>query len=271
MPADHQHSDHQHGDHASHTATDAATDDATDTTTGDARRPAATAYESTSNDPTGDELLLDPRLAPSAVDAVVFDLGNVLIRWDPMAAVAAAVGEERAAAFLAHPEFDFAAWNHEQDAGRPWAEAEAAAIERHPELAEEIAGYRANFDASLVGAIDDTVAVLRDVHASGVPVVALTNWSAELFPAALDRFDFLDLFEDIVVSGEEGVAKPDARIFQILGDRMRHLGSLDDAIFVDDSPANVQAAEEAGLDAILFTGPGHLREDLRARGLDLPQ
>ncbi|BDZ58267.1 HAD family hydrolase [Barrientosiimonas endolithica] len=258
MPADRQHSDHLRS-----TSTDAAQDDAS--------TPEPTTYDPTSNDPTGDELLQDPRLAPSAVDAVVFDLGNVLIRWDPMAAVAAAVGEERAAAFLANPEFDFARWNHEQDAGRPWAEAEAAAIERHPELAEEIAGYRANFDASLVGAIDDTVAVLRDVHASGVPVVALTNWSAELFPAALDRFDFLDLFEDIVVSGEEGVAKPDAEIFQILGERMRHLGSLDDAIFVDDSPANVQAAEEAGLDAILFTGPGHLREDLRARGLDLPQ
>lgn len=256
MPADRQHSDHLRS-----TSTDAAQDDTS--------TPEPTTYDPTSNDPTGDELLQDPRLAPSAVDAVVFDLGNVLIRWDPMAAVAAAVGEERAAAFLANPEFDFARWNHEQDAGRPWAEAEAAAIERHPELAEEIAGYRANFDASLVGAIDDTVAVLRDVHASGVPVVALTNWSAELFPAALDRFDFLDLFEDIVVSGEEGVVKPDPEIWEVLAERTEHIGGLEDFLFVDDSIANIQSAVEAGLDAIQFTGPQDLRADLVARGYNL--
>ncbi|WP_018155719.1 HAD family hydrolase [Demetria terragena] len=217
-----------------------------------------------------DDVLDDPTLAPSLVDAVVFDLGNVLIRWDPFRAIAAGVGEERARAFLNHASFDFAAWNHAQDAGRSWVDGEEAAIASHPDLADEIRAYRANFSASLVGPVDDTVAVLRDLHRAEVPLFALTNWSEELFPEAVARFDFLDLFHDIVVSGEEGVAKPDPEIFDVLEGRLRHLGGLEDSIFIDDSETNVLAAERLGMDAIHFTGPGHLREDLRARGLPLP-
>lgn len=217
-----------------------------------------------------DDELDDPQLAPSACDAVVFDLGNVLIRWDPFRAVAAGVGESRARAFLDHAGVDFAAWNHAQDAGRSWDEGERVAAEERPELAEEIRAYRAHFGLSLVGPIDDTVSVLQDLHRAEVPLFALTNWSEELFPVAVERFDFLDLFEDIVVSGEEGLAKPDPEIFEVLEERIRHRGSLDDAIFIDDSAANVLAAESAGMDAIHFTGPGHLREDLRVRGLPLP-
>ena len=98
-----------------------------------------------------------------------------------------------------------------------------------------------------------------------MPLYALTNWSAELFPRALDRFEFLDLFEDIIVSGEEEVAKPDPEIFEVLEDRIGH--SLDDCVFIDDSPRNVEAAAAAGMDAIHFTDTGHLREDLHVRGL----
>ncbi|KNX37303.1 HAD family hydrolase [Luteipulveratus halotolerans] len=212
---------------------------------------------------------LDDDLAPNPVDAVVFDLGNVLIRWDPVPAVAAAVGDERAAAFIADPAFDFASWNYAQDAGRTWDEAEQIAITRHPHLEEEIRAYRANFGEALRGEVEDTVAILRELHQAEVPLIALTNWSAELFPQALERFDFLDLFEDIIVSGEEGVAKPDPEIFEVLADRVRHLGGLDDCVFIDDSEANVQGATGAGLDAILFTDTGHLREDLIVRGLPL--
>ena len=116
---------------------------------------------------------------------------------------------------------------------------------------------------------EDTVTVLRELHEAGGPLFALTNWSEELFPEALRRFDFLELFEDIVVSGEEGVAKPDPEIFRVLEERMRHRGSLEDTVFIDDNPRNVEAATAAGMDAILFTDTGHLREDLRARGLPL--
>jgi 2-haloacid dehalogenase len=212
---------------------------------------------------------VDERFAPSPVDAVVFDLGNVLIRWDPFAAIAAGVGHDEARAFLTADDFDFGAWNYEQDAGRGWAEAEAVASKAHPRWEPALRAYRQHFPHSLTGVVDDTVAVLRELHAAGVPLFALTNWSEELFPEALRRFDFLELFEDIVVSGEEGVAKPDREIFEILEERMRHRGSLEDTVFIDDSPRNIEAAAAAGMDAILFTDTGHLREDLRARGLPL--
>ena len=118
---------------------------------------------------------------------------------------------------------------------------------------------------SLVGPIAHSVAVLRDLHAAGVPLVALTNWSGELFPHARERFDFLALFDDIVVSGDEGIAKPAPEIFAVLEQRLGR--PLDRCVFVDDSAANVAAAAQAGLDAIVFTDTDHLRGDLRERGL----
>jgi 2-haloacid dehalogenase len=205
------------------------------------------------------------KLEPTRVDAVIFDLGNVLITWDPHPAVARAVGAEQATRFLA--EFDFMAWNHLQDAGRSWDGGEDAAVTSHPHWESAIRGYRANFGESLVGAIEDTVQIVRELHSAGIPLYGLTNWSGELFPVARSRFDFLALFEDIIVSGHEGVAKPDRAIFEILQERIGR--SLDGCIFIDDGLPNIKAAGEAGLDAILFTDTGHLRQDLMLRGLPL--
>ena len=170
---------------------------------------------------------------------------------------------------MADPDFDFAAWNRANDAGRSLAEAEQEAAESHPHYTEEILAYREHFGASLVEEVPGSVAILRELHDAQVPLFALTNWSADLFPVALERFDFLDLFEDIIVSGEEGVAKPDPEIFEVLEERVRHRAGLDDCIFIDDSPANVAAALDTGLDAVHFTGADHLREDLIARGMPL--
>jgi 2-haloacid dehalogenase len=199
------------------------------------------------------------------VPAVVFDLGNVLIRWDPRPALAAALGEAEAERLLSAEDFDFDAWNHAQDAGRPFAEGEAEVAASHPHWAEHVRGYRPHFAHSLTGPVDDTVAVVRDLHAARVPLYALTNWSAETFPLAQERYDFLELFDDIVVSGAVGVAKPDPAIFDVLRERVRR--PLEECVFVDDGPRNVAAAAAAGMDAILFTDTGHLRDDLRARGL----
>jgi 2-haloacid dehalogenase len=197
--------------------------------------------------------------------AVVFDLGNVLIRWDPHPALAAGVGAEEASRFLAAEDFDFMAWNHRQDGGRPWPEAEDEVRRTHPHWHRHAVAYRAHFDHSLLGGLEDNVAVLRDLHRAGVPLFALTNWSAELFPRARERFGFLALFEDIVVSGEERLAKPDPEIFAVL--RRRIGRPLEDCVFVDDSPANVAAAAAAGMPGVVFTGDRPLRPALRARGL----
>ncbi len=197
--------------------------------------------------------------------AVVFDLGNVLIRWDPHPALAASVGDEEATRFLAADDFDFMAWNHRADAGASWADLEAELASTHPHWHRHGTAYRENFALSLRGAVEDNVIVLRELHAAGLPVLALTNWSHELFPHALRRFDFLSLFDDIVVSGTEGVAKPDAAVFEVL---RRRLGRpLSECVFVDDSARNVAAAAQAGLDAIHFTADRPLRPELVARGL----
>jgi 2-haloacid dehalogenase len=201
------------------------------------------------------------------VDTVVFDLGGVLISWDPHLAIAKTVGHDQATRFLADEAFDFVGWNYQQDAGRSWDGGEDAAVTLHPHWAGAIRAYRANFEESLVGSIEDSVQILRELHAAGTPLFGLTNWSEELFPVARARFDFLDLFEDIIVSGEEGVAKPDPEIFAILEKRIGR--SLTGCLFIDDSPVNIAAAQEAGLDTILFTGNGHLRKDLALRGLPL--
>jgi 2-haloacid dehalogenase len=202
---------------------------------------------------------------PDRPGAVVFDLGNVLIDWDPHPAIAAAVGDDEAARFLASDDFDFGAWNHEQDSGREFEESERAAVARVPHWREHILSYRVNFDRSLIGEIAATVDVLRDLHAAGVRLLALTNWSAELFPVARRRFDFLELFEDIMVSGEERLAKPDPRIFELLTERSGLPPGA--CVFVDDKPENVEAARAAGLDGIVFFDDGTLREQLRERGL----
>src|SRR3954463_5324494 len=131
-------------------------------------------------------------------EVVVFALGNVLIRWDPHPAIAAAVGPEEASRFLADEEFDFPAWNHRLDSGPRLADNEAEAVAAHPHWERQVLAYRQHFAASLTEVLEDNVAVLRDLHAAGVRVAALTNWSDELFPVALARYDFLALFEDIV-------------------------------------------------------------------------
>jgi 2-haloacid dehalogenase len=198
-------------------------------------------------------------------EAVVFDLGNVLIRWDPYAAVAAGVGPDEARRFLAAPDFDFMAWNHLQDAGRSWDDGVAEVVRTHPHWAEHARAYRTHFAASLLGEVPGTAGVVRDLQAAGVRLLGLTNWSAELYPYAPATFDVLALLDDVVVSGREGVAKPDRRVFEIVAERAAL--PLDRLAFVDDLAGNVAAATALGMDGIVFTDAATLRADLAARGL----
>jgi 2-haloacid dehalogenase len=196
---------------------------------------------------------------------VIWDLGNVLIDWQPHAAVAAGLGADEATRFLAADDFDFLAFNHELDAGGTWEQGEAELRRTHPHWAEHAAAYRANFPASLVGEIPGTVDIVRELYAAGVPMFGLTNWPDEFWPHAPAKFDFLGLLDDVVVSGTEGFAKPDPAIFEIAVSRAGLPAS--DLVFVDDREPNVAAAIEFGLDGILFTGADDLRVSLRERGL----
>src|SRR4051794_10901770 len=196
----------------------------------------------------------------------VFDLGGVVVLWDPVPAVAAVVGKRRAERFVHGSEFDFAVWNHAQDSGRSWADAEAAATASYPELAEEIAAYRANFALSLRGLVPGIAGILRALHGRGVRLVALTNWSAETIHHGPDVFpEVFDLFDDIVVSGAECVAKPDREIFHVLARRLAH--PIEGVFYIDDNVRNVEAARTAGMDAVRFTDADNLLNELQGRGL----
>jgi 2-haloacid dehalogenase len=196
--------------------------------------------------------------------AVTFDLGGVLIDWDPRYLYRTlfpdATSMERFLAKVTTPE-----WNAAQDAGRPWAEAVEALALRFPDQRPLIEAYRRRWPETLGGAIDGTVEVLADLRERGVRLLALTNWSAETFPIARGRYPFLAWFEGIVVSGEIGIAKPDARAFEALIER--HDVEPSRTVFVDDSEANVMAAEELGFIGLRFANPDTLRADLERLGL----
>ena len=196
------------------------------------------------------------------IDTVVFDLGGVLIDWNPRHLYRKIFGDDREAMewFLAHvcsPQ-----WNLRQDAGRPWAEAVAEAEARHPEHAVHIRAYWERWEETMGGAIDGTVALLDELRSEPVRLLALTNWSAETFPIGRRRFPFLDWFEGIVVSGEEKLIKPDRAIYELL--LQRYDVEPARAVFIDDSEANVAGAREAGLHAIRFRDPAALRRELAA-------
>jgi 2-haloacid dehalogenase len=203
--------------------------------------------------------------ASDGTQAVVFDLGGVLIDWDPRHLYRKLLPEdaERMEWFLAN--VCSSAWNEEQDAGRPFADAVALACASHPEHAALIRAYDERWPEMLNGPLPESVAILEALKQRGQPLYALTNWSAEKFPVALEKFDFLSWFDGIVVSGEIGMRKPDHRIFAHMVERFGLQAPR--TFYVDDSARNVEAARAFGLDTVLFTTPQALRADLTARGL----
>lgn len=201
-------------------------------------------------------------------EAVVFDLGGVLIDWNPRHLYRQLFDGDEAAMEQFLAEIATQDWNAQQDAGRSWREAVDALVALHPDWRDLIVAYDERWPEMLAGPIDGTVEILADLRRAGVRLVALSNWSAEKFPIARQRYEFLGWFETIVVSGEVGMAKPDPRIFRHLLERTGLAAAS--TVFVDDSPANVEVATELGMTALLFRDPPRLRADLHALGL-LPQ
>jgi 2-haloacid dehalogenase len=190
---------------------------------------------------------------------VVFDLGGVLIDWNPRHLYRKLFADEAAMeAFLST--ICTQEWNERQDAGRSFSEAAALLRAQHPQHAELIEAYGVRFDEMMKGPIDGSVAILKALHDRGVPLYALSNWSAETYPLAAKRFDFLRLFRGLVISGEVGLTKPDPRIFQILLER--HRIEPAEAVYIDDNPRNAEAARALGMHGIHFTDSGKLRREL---------
>jgi 2-haloacid dehalogenase len=198
------------------------------------------------------------------ISAVVFDLGGVLIDWDPRYLYRQLFDGDDAAMERFLAEICSPEWNSLQDAGRSWAEAVETLARQHPAERELIAAFHRRWGEMLGGQIQETVDLLAELRESDMRVYALSNWSAETFPIAEARYPFLGWFEGIVISGDVGICKPDPRAFRHLIDRHR----LDPAttVLVDDSEANVRAASELGMVALRFRSAGELRDELSALG-----
>ena len=195
---------------------------------------------------------------------VVFDLGAVLVDWDPRYAYRQMGGSEAEIEyFLSH--VATSEWNRQFDAGRPFAEGIAERSAEFPEHAEWIEAWWSRWPDMLGGPIEGSVDVLRELRDADVPLYALTDWSAETFPIARERFAFLSWFDGIVVSGEKGVTKPDPAIYAHLSTDFGVEPAA--SVFIDDKPANVNAARRLGFHGIDFVSPADLRRRLTALGL----
>ena len=199
------------------------------------------------------------------IETIIFDLGNVLIKWDPKRVYRTIFKTDaQIDKFLA--EICTMEWNEQQDAGRPIAEANRILIEKYPLYQPEIEAYYGRWTEMLGGEISGTVDVLEELKTSRkYRLYALTNWSAETFPEALKRYEFLQYFKEILVSGKEGMKKPSAEIYQLALSRF----GIDPAtaIFIDDSAKNVAGAEAVGIQSIHFKSAEQLRQDLTKLGV----
>lgn len=198
------------------------------------------------------------------VDAVVFDLGGVLIRWDPELLYRQLILDPAERHWFL-TEVCSPAWNLDQDRGRPWAEGIALLTARFPDQAARIRAYRERWEEMVPGAIEGTVALLERLHARGLPLYALTNFHAETLALCRARFGFFQHFRGMLVSGEEGLVKPEAAFYRRLLDRHGLLAER--CLFIDDVPANIQAARALGFQTHRFTTPEALGSDLESLGL----
>ena len=196
----------------------------------------------------------------------VFDVGNVLIRWDPRRLFRQLIAEEAALdEFLAkvcHHD-----WNLEQDRGRSFAEGVAERIELFPDQAHLIRAYDERWLETLGGAIEGSVAILDELRAKGVPTYAITNFSREKFALTRELYPFLDGFDGIIVSAHEGLIKPDPRIYALLCERYGLAPGH--CVFIDDNLANVEGARAFGMRAHHFHDSEALRAELKESGLPL--
>jgi 2-haloacid dehalogenase len=198
------------------------------------------------------------------MEAVIFDLGGVLIDWNPRYLYRQLIQDpaevEEFLTRICNPE-----WHHSHDVGEDTRESCERLATLHPEHADLIMAWAERGEEMIAGQFGDTVTVLGALKAAGLPCYALSNMERETFPGRQRRFAFMELFDGFVISGVEGVAKPDRKIFEILLER--HALDPRTSVFIDDSPPNLAAARELGITALHFTSARQLWSDLRDLGL----
>jgi 2-haloacid dehalogenase len=200
------------------------------------------------------------------VKAVIFDLGGVLVDWNPRYVFTDDYFKSEEERLFFFDKICTAEWNENQDAGYPISIATEEKIREFPQWESAIRDYYGRWEDMLREEISESVDVLKQLRENpALKLYALTNWSAETFPVALNKFPFLQLFDGIVVSGIEKTRKPFPEFYKLLMDRYDLRPA--ETLFIDDSLRNVKAAQLAGMQAVLFTSPSQLKEDLGKAGI----
>ena len=200
-----------------------------------------------------------------SVSAVVFDIGGVLLDWDPRHFYRKLFGGDETAMEQFLTRVCSPQWHAAQDLGYGIAQACGELAARHRDQAELILAWAGHTEDMVAGSIAGSVAVLADLKQRGVSCYALSNMEAETFPLRLRKFSFLRWFDGYVISGLEGMAKPDPRIYRLLLQRYELLAAQ--TLFIDDKADNVAAARGVGMEAIRFESPPLLRAQLESAGL----
>jgi 2-haloacid dehalogenase len=195
------------------------------------------------------------------ITALIFDFGNVLATWNPHKLYQRFFPDNPQAIDLFLKEIDFHHWNMLQDRGRSFAEGVADLSQKFPQHAHLIRAYDEEWDKAIAGEISGTVALVERLKRAGYPLYILTNFSAEKFPRMRKRFDFVQLFDECIVSGEIGLVKPDPAIYDYLLTKVKRPAS--DCLFIDDAAANIIQADKMGFVTHHFTAPDQLERHLQ--------
>jgi 2-haloacid dehalogenase len=199
------------------------------------------------------------------IKTIVFDFGNVLLEWNPRYVYQRYFPDDPQGMERFLEEVNFMDWNLQQDKGRPFAEGVAALSGKFPQYARLIQTYHDNWTDSLGRAYEGTVAIMKQLKQAGYPLYGLSNWSAETFPRAREKYDFFDLLDDFVISGDVGHVKPDPEIFRILLSKIGR--PAQECLFIDDALANIDQAQKMGFATIHFQSSEQLAQSLRELGI----
>ncbi len=203
----------------------------------------------------------DPKPMP---DTVVFDLGGVLIDWNPRHLYRKLIASEAEMEWFLQ-DVCTGEWNEQMDAGYPFAQGIADKVAEFPQHADWIRAFFDRWEEMIGGALEETVVILEELKHRKTPLYVLSNWSAETFSVAHQRFEFLQWFDGLLVSGEEGLKKPDPAIFQRLLEKFQL--PAERCVFIDDREDNTAVAQAAGMTGIRFQNADQLRQDLVQLGL----
>lgn len=197
--------------------------------------------------------------------AIIFDFGKVLVDWDPRYLYKKLLDGDSQAVERFLTEINFFEWNVQHDAGRPFAETIPELCRRFPHYCDLIWAYDRRYEESISGPVWPTVEILRELKKAGYPLYGLTNWPADKYRLVHPKYEFFCWFDDIVVSGEVLLAKPDPRIYTLLLERIGRTASQ--CLFIDDSTRNIAAAQQLGFQTIQYQSPAQLKSELQRFGV----